>query len=69
VPAWLTPALHTVVILALLGAYVALWALGHQDTVLLGILGGYLGGQGVQQIATQAPQSGTTTVTVQKPGA
>ena len=49
----LDPVLHTVIALGLLAAYATLKALGHDDTVLLGLLGGQLGGQGVSQIATK----------------
>ena len=72
-PAWLLPVLHTVVALALLATYATLWALGHQDPVLLGVLGGQLGGLGVTQLAQQAtvavaaPASTSTTVTLTKP--
>lgn len=50
----LSPILHAVIALALLAAYVTLQVLGHDDQVLLGILGGQLGGLGVSQIAQQA---------------
>lgn len=50
----LEPVLHAVIALGLLAAYCTLWALGHQDAVLLGLLGGQLGGLGVGQVAAQA---------------
>ena len=50
----LSAILHTVVALGLLTAYVVLWALGHQDNALLGILGGQLGALGVTQVALNA---------------
>lgn len=44
---------HTVLALGLLAAYVTLRALGHDETALLGILGGYIGGAGVNALAVQ----------------
>lgn len=56
----LEPILHTVIALGLLVAYCVLWALGHQDNVLLGLLGGQLGGLGVGQVANQVITAKTT---------
>lgn len=43
--------LHTIIILALISAYVAV-TLAHQDgTALLGVLAGYVGAGGVQMAA------------------
>ena len=49
--ALLDPVLHTLIALGLLAAYAVLKATGHDDPVLLGLLGGQLGGQGVSQVA------------------
>lgn len=50
----LDPILHAVIALGLLAAYCTLWALGHQDQTLLGILAGQLGGLGVSNVALKA---------------
>ena len=42
---------HTIVIVALLTAYVTLSVTGHDGTALLGTLGGYVGGAGVTTVA------------------
>jgi hypothetical protein len=46
--------LHTIVVLALVGAYLAVTLTGKDATALLGVLGGYLGGAGVQNMIGQA---------------
>lgn len=40
---------HTVITLALLGAYVAVTLHGDDGTVLLGLLAGYIGGAAVEK--------------------
>lgn len=50
----LTPALHAVVAVGLLAAYVALTILGHDGNALLGLLAGQLGGLGLTHLATEA---------------
>lgn len=67
--ALLDPILHTLVALGLLAAYCVLWALGHQDTTLLGILAGQLGALGVSQVAQKASDAaGSSTVDNPTPG-
>lgn len=51
--AYLPVITHTVLAIGLLAAYVTLRALGHDETALLGILGGYIGGAGVNALALQ----------------
>lgn len=46
--------LHTIVVLALLGAYLAISLTGHDGTALLGVLGGYLGGAGTANLINKA---------------
>lgn len=68
-PALLDPILHTLVALGLLAAYCVLWALGHQDTTLLGILAGQLGALGVSQVAQRASvAAAASTVNNPQPG-
>lgn len=50
--------LHTIVVLALLGAYLAITLTGHDGTAILGVLGGYLGGAGTQGAITAAERKG-----------
>lgn len=75
----LDPVLHAVIALGLLAAYCVLWSEGHQDPVLLGLLGGQLGGLGVSQVAQRvstvdnppapvAPASGQTTAVIPPQG-
>jgi hypothetical protein len=40
---------HTVIVLALVGAYVAVTLHGDDGTLLLGLLGGYIGGAAVEK--------------------
>ena len=47
--------LHTVVVLALLGAYLAITLSGGDGTALLGVLGGYVGGAGAQASLNRKP--------------
>lgn len=53
----LDPILHAVIALCLLAAYCTLWALGHQDTTLLALLGGQLSALGVTQVASRVQES------------
>lgn len=39
---------HTVVVICLVAAYTVLTVTGHDGTALLGILGGYIAGAGLQ---------------------
>lgn len=43
---------HTVVVLALIGAYVAMTVLSHDGNPLLAVLLGYLGATGVANVGT-----------------
>ncbi len=43
-------ATHALISVALIVCYTVLTAIGHDGTVLLGALGGYLGGAGVQTV-------------------
>ena len=62
----LDPILHTLIALGLLAAYCTLWAVGHQDQTLLGILAGQLGSLGVSQVAQKvANGNGTASSTGQ----
>lgn len=42
---------HSLIVVALVGAYVALSLTGNDGTAILAVLGGYLGGAGVQSVA------------------
>lgn len=48
---------HTIVVLALLAAYVVLTVLGHDATALLGLLVGYIGGVGSVAAISKAETS------------
>lgn len=41
---------HVAALASLLAAYVVLTISGHDATVLIGVLGGYVGGAGVQKV-------------------
>lgn len=49
---------HTVVVVCLIAAYTVLTVTGHDGTALLGILGGYIAGAGLQQGLTRAQSGG-----------
>lgn len=49
---------HLVSVVVLVAAYTALTIAGHDGTALLGALGGYLGGAGVNAVATAAKPGG-----------
>ena len=55
----LDPILHAVIALGLLAAYCVLWSQGHQDSTLLGLLAGQLGGLGVSQVAQKVTAAQT----------
>lgn len=52
-PSLVEPITHTLLAVALIAAYTTLAALGHDQPVLLGILGGQIGSLGVSKVAGQ----------------
>jgi hypothetical protein len=50
--------LHTLVVVILVGAYVALTVTGNDGSAILGVLIGYLGGAGTATVITRAEKTG-----------
>lgn len=51
---------HTLVVVILIAAYTVLTVTGHDGTALLGVLGGYLAGAGLQAGVSRAGTGGQT---------
>lgn len=49
---------HTVVVICLIAAYTVLTVTGHDGTALLGVLGGYIAGAGLQGGISRAQATG-----------